>query len=63
MVIPWSVGGLLEDVEGSAVDLVGEAIAEVVDGAVVVVGDMEVETKRAFVDRVYEELLVSGASR
>ena len=73
LAILWSVGGLSEDVEGSAVDFVGEAIAEVdggavdfvreaiaeVDGgAVFLVGDTEVEMERLFDDRVFEELLV-----
>lgn len=63
--IPWSVGGLSENVEGSAVDFVGfawEAITEVDGGAVVLVGDTEVEIERVFVDRVSEELLVKLAT-
>ena len=73
LAILWSVGGLSEDVEGSAVnfvgeaiaevdggavDFVGEAIAEVDSGAVFIVGDTEVKMERLFVDRVFEELLV-----
>ena len=62
LAILCSVGGLSEDVEGIAVDFVGEAIAEVDGGAVFLVGDTEVEMERLFVDRVFDELLVIVAN-
>ena len=58
---PWSVGALSEEIEGSAVTFVREAIAEVDGTAVFLVGDEEVEIERVYVDRVFEELLVSVA--
>ena len=62
--IAWSVGALSEDVEGSAVTVVREAIADVDGAALFLVRDKAVEIERAFVDtvdRVFEELLAPVA--
>ena len=61
MAIPWSVGGLSEDVEGNTVDFISEAIAELDDGAVHIAEDMDVEIEQVFMDEVYEELGVTVA--
>ena len=61
MAIPWFVGGLSEDVEGSAVDFISEAIAEIDGCAVDIAGDMDVEIEWVFIDEVYEGLGVAVA--
>ena len=51
------VGGSVAEIEGSAVDAVGDAAAKCKGDAVVPAGDTEVETERAFINRVSEKLL------